>query len=334
MTVLVTGGGGFLGGAIVRKLLARGVRVRSFTRTAYPWLADLGVEQCHGDLADAGAVARAAAGCDAVFHVAAKAGVWGRHADYHATNVVGTESVVAACRAHGVRKLIHTSTPSVVHGGAGHAGADESAPIPRRHEAAYPATKSAAEKLVRAANGPGLATVALRPHLVWGPGDPHLVPRVLARARAGTLRRIGTADVLVDVTYVDNAADAHLRALDRLAPGAACAGRAYFVTDGAPVELWAFLNRVIVLAGLPPVTRSVPLWRARLAAGAVERLYKVLRIAAEPPLTRFVVSQLGTPHWFDISAARRDLGYAPRVTVEEGLRRLAAALDPAPVAGR
>lgn len=324
MNALVTGGGGFLGGAVVRKLLARGDAVRSFTRTAYPWLTELGVEQAHGDLTDADAVANAVAGCDVVFHVAAKAGVWGRPADFFATNVTGTLNVLAACKRHGVRRLVYTSTPSVVHGGGSIEGSDESLPYPAHFEADYPATKAEAEKAVLAANGPDLATVSLRPHLIWGPGDPHLIPRILARAKAGKLRRIGDNPVTVDVTYVDNAADAHLLAADRLAPGSAVAGRAYFISNGEPVELWAFLNRVLADAGVPPVTKSVSVWKAKLAGRVLERVYRTLRLRAEPPMTRFVASQLSTSHWYDITAARRDLGYVPAVSVEEGLKRLAA----------
>jgi len=326
MKALVTGGGGFLGGVIVRKLLARGDAVRSFTRTAYPWLAELGVEQAHGDLADPDAVARAVEGCDVVFHVAAKAGVWGRYADYFATNVTGTENVLAACGQHGVTRLVYTSTPSVVHGGASIEGADESIPYPKEYEAFYPQTKAVAERAVLAANGPDLATVALRPHLVWGPGDPHLIPRVLRRARAGKLRRVGKQPVKVDVTFVDNAADAHLLAADKLAPGSPIAGKAYFVTDGAPVDLWEFINRVLAVAGLPPVTRSVSVWKAKLAGRVLEFVYRTLRLPGEPPMTRPVAPQLPTSHWYDISAARRDLGYGPKVGLEEGLRRLAESL--------
>ena len=326
MKVLVTGGGGFLGGAVVRRLRGRGWSVRSFTRTAYPWLDELGVEQVLGDLADPDAVARAVAGTDVVVHIAAKAGVWGRPADFHATNVAGTANVLDACRAAGVRRLVYTSTPSVVHGGDDLEGADESVPYPTHYDAPYPATKAEAERAVLAANGPDLATVALRPHLIWGPGDPHLIPRVLARARAGKLRRIGTRPVKVDVTYVDNAADAHVLAAEKLDVGAPPAGKAYFVSNGEPVELWEFLNRILAAAGLPPVTRSVSAWKARLAGRVLERTYRWLRLPGEPAMTRFVAAQLSTSHWYDISAARRDLGYEPAVSVEEGLRRLAASL--------
>jgi nucleoside-diphosphate-sugar epimerase len=323
MNALVTGGGGFLGGAIVRRLLARGDAVRSFTRTAYPWLDELGVAQFHGDLSDAEAVARAAAGCDLVFHTAAKAGVWGRYRDFHGTNVVGTRNVLAACKRHGVSRLVYSSTPSVVHGGGSLDGVNESAPYPERFEAHYPQTKAVAEKAVLAANGDSLATVALRPHLIWGPGDPHLIPRVVARARAGRLRRVGAKPVTVDITYIDNAADAHLLAADKLRPGSAIAGRAYFITNGEPVELWDFLNRVFAAAGVPPVTRTVSVWKAKLAGRVLEGVYRLLRLPGEPAMTRFVASQLSTSHWYDITAARRDLGYEPRVSIDEGLKRLA-----------
>jgi len=322
MKALVTGGGGFLGGAVVRLLRSRGHEVRSFTRSRYPWLDELGVEQSLGDLADAEAVERAVAGCDVVFHVAARAGVWGRYSDFYNTNVAGTDNVIAACKRFGVRKLIHTSTPSVVHAGGDIENGNESLPYPRHFDAYYPQTKALSEKAVLAANGPDLATISLRPHLIFGPSDPHLIPRVLAAARAGRLRRIGSRPVMVDVTYIDNAADAHLNALDRLDVGAPPAGKAYFISNGEPVELWAFIDRVLAEAGLPPVTKRVSAWKARLAGRVLEWVYWLFRLAGEPPMTRFVAVQMSTAHWYDISAARRDLGYEPKVSVEEGLRRL------------
>lgn len=322
MKALVTGGGGFLGGAIVRLLRERGDAVRSLSRESYPELARLGVEQARGDLADRDAVARAARGCDVVFHVAARAGVWGSHDDYYRANVTGTENVLAACRAHGIGRLVYTSSPSVVFDGRDLEGGDESLPYPAHYEAHYPRTKALAERLVLAANGPALATVSLRPHLIWGPGDNHLVPRIVARGRAGRLRRIGDRPCLVDTVYVDNAARAHLLAADRLVPGGAVAGKAYFISNGEPLPLWEMVDRILAAAGLPPVTRSVPP-RAAYAAGILcEGLWTVFRLPGEPPMTRFVARELATAHWFDISAARRDLGYEPEVSIDEGLGRL------------
>ena len=323
MKALVTGGGGFLGGAIVRLLSARGDTVRSYSRGEYPALTRLGVEQVQGDLADREAVIRAAAGCDVVFHVAARAGIWGSYAEYHRANVTGTENVLAACRHHGIGRLVYTGSPSVVFDGRDVAGGDESLPYPAHYEAHYPRTKALAEQLVLAANSPPLATVSLRPHLIWGPGDNHLVPRLVARARAGKLRRIGNRPCLVDTVYVDNAARAHLLAADRLAYDGAVAGKAYFISNGEPLPLWEMVNRILAAAGLPPVTRSVSPTVAVAVGACCEILWNVLRLPGEPPMTRFVARELATAHWFDISAARRDLGYVPEISIDEGLKRLA-----------
>lgn len=326
MIALVTGGGGFLGSAIVRRLVARGDRVRSFSRKRYPELDALGVEQFQGDLADSEAVDRAVTGCDIVFHVAAKAGIWGDRRDFFTTNVIGTDAVLSACARHGVSRLVYTSSPSVVFDGCDMAGVNEAAPYPSHYDADYPGTKALAERAVLAANRPALATIALRPHLIWGPGDNHLVPRILARARAGKLRRIGRASKLIDSTYIDNAADAHLLAADRLAPGAPIAGKAYFISNGEPLPLWDLVNRILAAAGLPPVTRSVPYAVAFAAGWLLEKTYALLRRTEEPPMTRFLARELATAHWFDLTAARRDLGYEPSVSIREGLERLADSL--------
>jgi nucleoside-diphosphate-sugar epimerase len=326
MRALVTGGGGFLGGAIVRLLRERGDEVRSFSRGHYAELDQLGVGQLAGDLADPQAVAAACEGCDVVFHVAAKAGVAGRFADYHRANVLGTDNVLAACRRHGVRRLVYTSSPSVVFDGRDMEGVDESAPYPAAYHAHYPRTKAAAEKAVLAANGPDLATVSLRPHLIWGPGDNHLVPRILERGRAGRLRRIGPGNKRIDSIYIDNAADAHLLAADRLRPGSAIAGRAYFLSNGEPLPTWDLVNRILACGGVPPVTRSVSLGVAVAVGGVLEAVYGMLWPSAEPPMTRFLARELATAHWFNISAARRDLEFSPAVSIDEGLRRLEASL--------
>ncbi len=326
MKALVTGGGGFLGMAIVRALRARGATVRSLSRQTYPALQALGVEQISGDLSDAKAVSNAAEGCEVVFHVGAKAGIWGEYSLYHQANVVGTENVIAACRAHGISKLVYTSSPSVVFNGQDMEGVDESLPYPANFKSSYSQTKALAEQRVLAANGPTLSTVALRPHLIWGPGDNHLLPRLIARAKSGQLRRIGAQTKRVDTVYIDNAADAHLLAADALAPNAACAGKAYFISNGEPIGLWEMVNRMLAAAGLPPVTRTVPVPMALALAWCFETVAKVTRSQHEPRLTRFVVSEMSTAHWFNITAARRDLGYEPKVSLDEGLRRLALSL--------
>jgi nucleoside-diphosphate-sugar epimerase len=330
---LVTGGGGFLGSAIVRRLRARGDAVRILTRGVYPELEALGVEAVRGDLADSEAVSRAVEGCGVVYHVAAKAGIWGPFADYHRSNVVGTRNVIAACRRAGADRLVFTSSPSVVFDGRDMEGVDESVPYPRHYDAAYPATKAEAERLVLAAGDATLATVALRPHLIWGPGDTNLVPRILARARAGRLRRIGRRPNLVDSIYIDDAAEAHLRAADRLAPGAPTAGRVYFLSQGEPWPIWDLVNRILRAAGLPPVSRTIPRPLAVLAGVACEVTACVLGLESEPPMTLFLARELSSAHWFNIDAARRDLGYEPSVTIEEGMRRLEQALRPAGKSG-
>lgn len=326
MKALVTGGGGFLGMAIVRALRDRGATVRSLSRQTYPALQALGVEQVSGDLSDTNAVLGAAEGCEVVFHVGAKAGIWGEYSLYHQANVVGTENVIAACRAHGISKLVYTSSPSVVFNGQDMEGVDESLPYPATFKSFYSQTKALAEQRVLAANGPLLSTVSLRPHLIWGPGDNHLLPRLIARAKSGQLRRIGSQTKRVDTVYIDNAADAHLLAADALAPNAACAGKAYFISNGEPIGLWEMVNRMLAAAGLPPVTRTVPVPMALALAWCFEAVAKVTRSEREPRLTRFVVSEMSTAHWFNIAAARRDFGYEPKVFLDEGLRRLALSL--------
>ena len=328
MKALVTGGGGFLGGAIATKLVARGDEVRSFSRGPHAELESLGVEHIRGDLVDSEAVSRAVRDSDVVFHVGAKAGVWGPYADYFATNVTGTENIITACRREGVRTLVYTSTPSVVFSALDQEGVDESTPYPSSYETAYPETKAIAERKVLESNSPELATVALRPHLIWGPGDNHLVPRIVARGRAGKLRKIGRRPCLVDSIYIDNAADAHIRAFEKLTPQAACAGKPYFISNDEPMPVFDLINKILAAAGVSPVTRSIPVPVAVAVGWMMETVYGVLSIKEEPPMTRFVAHQLATSHWFDITAARRDFGYVPSVTIDEGLERLKRSFQP------
>jgi len=320
--VLVTGGGGFLGSAIVRRLLARGDEVRSLARGAYPELTALGVHTVRADLRDADAVRAAAAGCDVVFHVGAKAGIGGPGREYAETNVGGTTNVLAACRAHGVPRLVYTSTPSVVATHDGIAGGDESLPYPARYESPYASTKAAAERAVLAADGPELATVALRPHLIWGPGDTQLGPQIVERGRRGRLRFVGNGTNLVDSTYIDNAVSAHLSAADRLRPGATVAGRAYFVSQGEPRPIRDLVLGVLAAAGVDRVPGTIPFPVAYALGALAEGIFVVTRRRTEPPMTRFLARQLATPHWFDIGAARRDLGYTPTVDIATGMARL------------
>lgn len=326
MKILVTGGGGFLGQALCRSLIERGHAVVSYNRGVYPALQALGVEQRQGDLADRDTLIRAAQDCAAVFHTAAKAGAWGSYDSYHRANVMGTGNVLAACRAHGIDKLIYTSTPSVTHR-ATHpvaGGTADTVAYGERLKAPYPATKLIAEKIVLAANDATLATVALRPRLIWGPGDNQLLPRLAARAKAGRLALVDHGDAIIDTTYIDNAAQAHLNAFDHLHIGAACAGKAYFISNGEPMPLREVINRLLQAVGAPPVTRSIPFRLAYAAGAACEALWPLLRLREEPPMTRFLAEQLATTHWYSMAPAQRDFGYTPRVSMAEGFARLAA----------
>ena len=322
MKILVTGGGGFLGGAICDQLAAQGHAVRAFNRSAIVSAQASGVAPYRGDITDRDAVLAAAEGVDAIVHSAGKVGAWGPPQEYHAINVRGTENVLAACAHHGIRKLVFTSSPSVVQHGRDIEGADESLPYPAHFASVYAQTKALAEQRVLAANGADLATVALRPHFIWGPGDPNLLPRVLARAGAGRLRLIGRADKRVDIIYVDDAARAHVLALNNLDIGSPIAGKAYFISQDDPITHARLFGAWLAAAGLPPETRRIPAWLAQALGASLEGVYRAFGIRSEPPLTRFIVEEFSTSHWFDISAAKRDLGYAPQVDFAEGMRRL------------
>jgi 2-alkyl-3-oxoalkanoate reductase len=320
-TVLVTGGGGFLGCSIVAALVARGDRVRSFSRHPHPELKNMPVEQIQGDIADLPRLEGACRGVEAVFHTAAKPPPWGSYRDYCRTNITGTVNVIDACRRKGVSRLIHTSTPSVIFDGRDLEGVDESVPYPAGYTAYYPMTKAEAEKAVIRAGRSDLKTIALRPHQIWGPSDPHFVPRIIRRARR--LRRIGDGCNRVDTTYIDNAAEAHLLAADSLKANPALSGRVFFISQGEPIPAWDMIDAILKAAGLPPVKGRIAHRLARAMGYVFEKIYMGLRLPTEPPMTRFVADALAKAHWFDIGAARRELNYAPKVSTAEGIRRLA-----------
>ncbi len=322
LTTLVTGGSGFLGRAIVRMLLERGAKVRVLCRKDYPDLIAAGCTIFKGEISDAELVKRAVAGCQAVFHTAAKAGVEEPGSEYERINYQGTLNVIRACQEHKVSRLIHTSSPSVVFAHGDICGGDESLPYPDHHQAYYPQTKCMAEQAVLIANSPQLATVALRPHLIWGPGDTNLGPRLVSKAMAGRLKFVGTGKNLVDTTYIDNAAEAHLLAAEKLQPGSAVAGQAYFITNGEPMPIADITNLIIGAAGVAPVTATISPKVAWLIGLVCEKAWKLFKIKGEPPITRWVAGELSTAHWFKIDAARRDLGYEPRISIAEGIARL------------
>ncbi len=346
-SVLVTGGTGFLGRRLVARLLDDGRRVTIIGRTPAPDLEKRGVRFIRASLDDPAAVAAACAGIETVFHTAAKVGVWGRYGDFFRTNVLGTRALLEGARRHGVRAFIHTSTPSVVYNGQSLANADESLPLTTSCPSPYPLTKAIAEREVLVANSAALGTIALRPHLIWGVGDPHLVPRVLARARAGRLRIVGDGKNRVDMVHVENAVDAHLLAERAIASGSQllaapkrsevgsalnshlarpAAGRAFFITNGEPIFLWDWINDLLGALGEPPLTKRVSLATASALGAACEFAWRALPLRGEPPMTRFIAAELAKDHWFNLTAARRDLGYAPQITMAAGTAQLVAAL--------
>lgn len=327
MRALVTGAGGFVGGKIARALRARGDDVIAYQRGSYPELEQLGIRCVKGDIADQHDLVAVANDVDVIFHVAAKVGGAGDPKDFERINVRGTENIIEACVKNGVNRLVFCSSPSVIDEEGGFEALDESAPYAKRYLAEYPRTKALAEQLVLEANGREtkglpLRTCALRPHLVFGPGDTGSLPRVIERAKKGRLRMIGDGKNRVDLTYVDNVVDAHLLAAEALSkPESPAAGKAYFITNGEPVVLWDWVNEILEEIGLPPVKKSVPEGMARFVGKALDRTWSSLGLAGEPPITEWAAKMMATSHTFRIDAARRDLCYAPAVSMDEGRRR-------------
>ncbi len=324
---LVTGGGGFLGKALIKGLIEEGFDVTSFSRGSYPELEKMGVRTIQGDVTDSSDVNLALRDMDVVFHTAAKVGFWGRFEDFHKVNVQGTLNILASCKRNGVKYLVHTSSPSVIFDGKDMEGVDESVPYPKDAGSNYSRTKGEAERLVLRSSSETLRTVSLRPHLIWGPGDHQLVPRLMEAARKGRLRVIGDGRNKVDTVYIDNAVSAQILAYEALKENEGSWGRPFFITNGEPINVWELINRFLELDGIPPIKGRVPVWVAMAGAGALEASHWLLRKRGEPMLTRFLVKELSTSHWFDISAARKELGYVPKVSLDEGLEIYKKALS-------
>ncbi|KAA5545927.1 NAD-dependent epimerase/dehydratase family protein [Roseiconus nitratireducens] len=324
MRVLVTGPAGFLGGEITRQLLARGDQVVGVSRGDYPQLTSQGVEYRRADLSDRDFTLSAIRDVDAVIHTAAVAGVWGEYQHYYRCNTLATENVIAACRASQIGRLVFTSSPSVTFNGDHQRGVDESEPYPDRWLCAYPQTKALAEQAVLHAHQVGtLHTCALRPHLVWGADDPHLLARVVQRARSGRLRIVGNGANRIDTVHVVNAAAAHLDALDALGQHPEQAGgRAYFIAQDEPVNCWEWIATICRAAGVPAPTKQISFRAAYRIGSILEHTYRLARINSEPPMTRFVAAQLAKDHYFDIGAAKQYLGYRVRVPMSQGLEEL------------
>ena len=318
---LVTGGGGFLGQAIIKQLLEKQITVTSFSRNIYPELEALNVRQIQGDISDADAVSNNCRDMDVVFHTAAKAGVWGPYEDYHRTNVIGTQNIIEACKRHHVGRLVHCSSASVIYNGNDMEGLDETTPYPETYFTHYPKTKAMAEKMVVSAAGPDLRTIILRPHLIWGPGDNHLVPRILQRAKR--LIQVGDGKNIADTIYIDNAAQAHILAADKLIDHPELSGKIYFISQDDKVPVWEMINNILIAGGKSPLKRKIPAYVAYGLGAVMEAIYRLFNIQSEPQMTRFVAKELSTSHWYDISAAKKDLGYSPTVTTAKGLEQLA-----------
>lgn len=320
--VLVTGGGGFVGLAIVRQLAAMGIATSVVGRNSYPAAEQLGAECLVGDIRDREFMDRAVKDHDTVFHVAAKAGVWGEQQDYFSINVIGTENVIAACRQQGVRHLVQTSTPSVVFNGRDIEGGNEAMPYSENPLCHYALTKIIAEKMVLAASSEQLKTTAIRPHLIWGPGDTQIIPRLLQRGREGSLKVVGDGHNKVDISFIDNVAHAHILAAANLADSASAAGEAFFISQGEPVVLWQWINDLFASLGISPVERKVSQAAAYRAGWILEKVYTLLRRRQEPKMTRFLAEQLAMSHWFSIAKAQRILSYSPIISTESGMEML------------
>lgn len=321
MNALVTGGGGFIGFALVNELVSRNFNVTSFSRGDYPELRKIGVKTISGDLSDLNSVLQATVGIDIIFHVAAKAGTSGAYREYYKTNVTGTENIINACKINKVKYLIYTSSASVVFNGKNIEGSDESLPYPARPVSYYTATKAIAEQLIHKADSPDLRTLALRPHLVYGPGDNHLFPGIISRAETGRLRRIGDCKNLVDVSYIDNVVAAHINATRAMLTRSEVTGKAYFITNGEPVLLWDFLDLILEASGLEPLKKRVPVWTAIMISHLAQAFHRIT-VNDKETLTPFIVSELTRSHWFDISKARRLLDYNPLISNIEGLKKM------------
>jgi nucleoside-diphosphate-sugar epimerase len=333
---LVTGAGGFVGKALCLRLLAEGHQVCGLARGKYPDLERAGVRMYQIDLSQVATspantkqpdapLAQALEGVQAVFHVAAKVEMWGHYQDFFAANVLGTRRLLQQARASGVRQFIFTSSPSVVAGTGDLIGVDESQAYPERHLAYYPQTKALAEREVLQAQTHDFATIALRPHLIFGPGDSHLVPTILEKADRGHLAQIGDGTNLTDVCFIDDCVQAHLDAWRALERNPAVGAKAYFISQGEPIKLWQWINQILECSGRPALSRKVPTRLAYTLATAFEG-FAIIRqslggAVRQPRLTRFLVHEMASSHYFNISAARTALGYSPRYTIAQAMQR-------------
>ncbi|HQU08448.1 MAG TPA: NAD-dependent epimerase/dehydratase family protein [Opitutales bacterium] len=322
MNILITGASGFIGGALAQHLLQTGHRVTLLLRKAHPALEAQGAQIILGDLADTAAINRATAGQEAIMHVASTTAMWGPWDFFYQTNVVGTHNLLDAAAQASVRYFIYTSSPSVTFKPKNIFNADERLAYTRSNWSFYAKSKALAEQAVLSRNGAkGLRTLALRPHLVWGPGDTHLIPSLIARARNNRLIQVGSDAVETDMTYIDNVVEGHIAALEAL-QSRNVSGRAYFLTQNEPVQLWPWARNFLARAGLPGVRWHMAYPTAWALGASLEYVHRSLGITKPPLITRFIAAQLAYSHSYSSNAAMNDLGYRPRVTMAEGLERL------------
>jgi nucleoside-diphosphate-sugar epimerase len=303
-------------------LISLGYSVSTFSRNVYDEHKKYGIEIFQGDISRLEEISKACDKTDVVFHTAAKVGIWGSYNEFYEANLIGTANIIDACKKNGVKKLIFTSSASVVYDGTDLKGADETIAYPKQFASHYTNTKAQAEKLILGADSESLKTISLRPHLVWGPGDTQLIPKIIQRAKTGKLKRIGKEEFLIDNTYIDNLVDAHMLAMDKLESNPEVSGKAFFITNGKPMPVWEFLNGIIQAKGLAPVEKSISKKAALTIACALEKLYTLLKIRKAPFITPFLVHELCSHHWFSISAARQQLNYSPGIDFETGLKHL------------
>lgn len=320
--VIVTGGGGFVGRAIVKQLLKEGIDCAVIGRSKYPEVEKLGVKCFQGDISDCDFVIDSLKGFDTVFHVAALAGIWGSWTNYYKTNVIGTENIILGCQSNNIPVLVYTSTPSVVFDQKNIVNGNEALPYPKKFLCNYAKSKVIAEKLILSVAQNELKTCSIRPHLIWGPGDPHLIPRLIQRGKAGSLKIVGSGLNKVDITYIDNVAHAHILAAKNLFSSETAAGKAYFIGQERPVELWPWINEIFQKLDIEEVKSKVSLPVAYAAGGILELVFGLLNVKGEPRMTRFLAEQLAKSHYFSHSNARQDLGYHPIISIEEGMDRL------------
>ncbi len=320
-TILVTGGGGFVGKSLIKKLLGNGYAVKSLSRSYYQELANIGVTCCQGDIGDNfDKIDSFFKDVYAVFHVASKVDMWGKYPDFYKTNVIGTQNIIKACKGNNVKYLIYTSSPSVIANDMGLKNVDATFPYPKKYDAFYPQTKAMAEKeIINAGKNNELLTMVLRPHLIWGPNDNNLIPTILNKAKNGKLRQIGDGENIVDCSYIEDCTDAHILALKALEKNPFLSSNVYFVTQDEHIKLWDFVNSILMAYDLAPVTKKVSKNLAFTLAKILESISKIIP-SFKPLFTKFLITEMTTDHYFNIEKTKQDLGYSPKYTIKEGIK--------------